>query len=98
MTGNRRWLDLRGPAACEVLDPMGVDLLKARLGPDPLNDDSDPDRAYEKISRSTRPIASVLLDQSVVAGGGLIFVLETLFRAGIRPHRPRADPDPGGLG
>ncbi|GAA1040418.1 Fpg/Nei family DNA glycosylase [Virgisporangium ochraceum] len=88
MTGGRRWLDLRGPAACEVLDPMGVDLLRSRLGPDPLNDDSDPARAYEKISRSTRPLASVLLDQSVVAGGGLIFVLETLFRAGIRPTAP----------
>jgi endonuclease VIII len=88
MTGNRRWLDLRGPAACEVLDPIGIDTLRARLGPDPLNDDSDPARAYEKISRSTRPIASVLLDQSVIAGGGLIFVLETLFRAGIRPTAP----------
>ncbi len=87
-TGNRHWLDLRGPAACEVLDPMGLDLLRSRLGPDPLNDDSDPGRAYEKISRSTRPIASVLLDQSVIAGGGLIFVLETLFRAGIRPTAP----------
>jgi endonuclease-8 len=87
-TGNRHWLDLRGPAACEVLDPMGVDLLKGRLGPDPLNDDSDPDRAYERIRRSSKAIASVLLDQSVVAGGGLIFVLETLFRAGIRPTAP----------
>jgi endonuclease VIII len=88
MKGNRHWLDLRGPAACEVLDPMGVDLLRSRLGPDPLNDDSDPDRAYERLRRSGKAIAAVLLDQSVVAGGGLIFVLETLFRAGIRPTAP----------
>lgn len=87
-TGNRHWLDLRGPTACEVLDPMGVDLLRARLGPDPLNDDSDPHLAYARIRRSTRAIAGVLLDQSVIAGGGLIFVLETLFRAGIRPTAP----------
>jgi formamidopyrimidine-DNA glycosylase len=30
----------------------------------------------------------VLLDQSIVAGGGLIFVLETLFRAGLSPTTP----------
>jgi endonuclease-8 len=82
------WLDLRGPAACEVLDPAGVDLLRARLGPDPLRPDSDPARAYARIGRTTKPIAAALLDQSVVAGGGLIFVLETLFRAGLAPTRP----------
>jgi endonuclease VIII len=84
----RDWLDLRGPATCEVLEPPGVDALLARLGPDPLREDADPDRAYARISRGSRPIVALLLDQSVVAGGGLIFVLETLFRAGIAPTAP----------
>jgi endonuclease-8 len=82
------WLDLRGPAACELLDPPGVDALLARLGPDPLRDDAEPDAAYARIARSAKPVAALLLDQSIVAGAGLIFVLETLFRAGVDPTRP----------
>jgi endonuclease VIII len=88
MTGNGRWLDLRGPATCEVLDPPGIDALLARLGPDPLREDSDPWPAYARIARSGKAIAAVLLDQSIVAGGGLIFVLELLFRARIPPVAP----------
>jgi endonuclease-8 len=83
-----RWLDLRGPAACELLDPLEVDALLARLGPDPLRADADPERAFARIARSVKPIAALLLDQSIVAGAGLIFVLETLFRAGVPPTRP----------
>jgi endonuclease VIII len=88
LAGNGHWLDLRGPAACEVLDPPGIAALLARLGPDPLREDSDPWLAYARIARSGKAIAAVLLDQSVVAGGGLIFVLETLFRAGLSPVTP----------
>jgi endonuclease-8 len=82
------WLDLRGPAACEVLDPPGVDALVGRLGPDPLRTDADPDRAYARIRRSDKPLAALLLDQSVVAGAGLIYVTEVLFRAGLPPTTP----------
>jgi endonuclease-8 len=88
LSTGEHWLDLRGPAACALLDPPDVDALLARLGPDPLRDDADPTPAYERIARSTRPIAALLLDQSIVAGAGLIFVLETLFRAGVAPTRP----------
>jgi endonuclease-8 len=82
------WLDLRGPAACEVLDEPAVDALVARLGPDPLRADSDPDRAYARIRRSDKPLLALLLDQSVVAGAGLIYVTEVLFRAGLPPTTP----------
>ena len=88
LVNGKHWLDLRGPAVCEVLDPPGVGALVGRLGPDPLRDDADPDRAFRRISRSTKPIAALLLDQSVVAGAGLIFVTETLYRAGIPPTLP----------
>jgi endonuclease-8 len=83
----RHWLDLRGPAACELLDPPEVAALRARLGADPLRDDADPARAYARIARSTKPITALLLDQSIVAGAGLIYVTEVLFRAGIAPLR-----------
>jgi endonuclease-8 len=82
------WLDLRGPAACEVLDPPEVAALLARLGPDPLREDAVPDPAYAAIRRSDRPLMALLMDQSVVAGAGLIYVTEALFRAGLRPTAP----------
>jgi endonuclease-8 len=85
MATRRHWLDLRGPAACEVLAPPEVDALVARLGPDPLRADADPDRAYARIRRSDKPLAALLLDQSVVAGPGVIYVTEVLFRAGQPP-------------
>jgi endonuclease-8 len=94
MADGAHWLDLRGPATCELLEPPGVEALLARLGPDPLRSDADPDRAYARIARSTKPIAALLLDQSVVAGAGLIFVLEVLFRAGVDPTRPGRSIDP----
>ncbi len=82
------WLDLRGPNACELLTPPEVAALRDRLGPDPLRADADPARAYARISRSATPLAALLLDQSVVAGTGLIFVTEALFRAGLSPLLP----------
>jgi endonuclease-8 len=82
------WLDLRGPTACEVLDPAQVLSLRARLGADPLRDDADPDVAYRRLAVSTRPVFALLLDQSVVAGCGLIYANEVLFRAGLAPTTP----------
>lgn len=88
MTGSGHWLELRGPTACEVLDPAAVDLLKARLGADPLRDDADPARAFIRVRSSTKPLFALLLDQSVVAGCGLIYANEVLFRAGLSPETP----------
>ncbi|HET6214453.1 MAG TPA: DNA-formamidopyrimidine glycosylase family protein [Micromonosporaceae bacterium] len=95
MTGARHWLDLRGPAACDLLDPPEVRALVARLGADPLRDDSDPDAAYAKLARSRKPLGALLLDQSIVAGAGLIYTTEVLFRAAIPPTRPGRELDPG---
>ncbi|MER5703850.1 DNA-formamidopyrimidine glycosylase family protein [Micromonospora sp. NPDC002296] len=88
LTSDAYWLDLRGPTACELLTPHEVVALRDRLGPDPLRADADPARAYARISRSPTPLAALLLDQSVVAGTGLIFVTEALFRAGLPPLLP----------
>ncbi|NUT22458.1 MAG: Fpg/Nei family DNA glycosylase [Hamadaea sp.] len=82
------WLDLRGPAACELLDPPEVEALKKRLGADPLRDDADPEAAYARIRRSSTAIAALLMDQKTVAGCGLVYACEVLFRAGIEPTRP----------
>jgi len=96
MRTRSHWLDLRGPAACELLDPPQVDALLARLGPDTLRPDADPERAYARIRRSDKPLLALLLDQSVVAGAGLIYVTEVLFRAGLPPTTPGRALDPHG--
>jgi endonuclease-8 len=87
LTTRRYWIDLRGPAACELMNPAQVEELRDRLGPDPLRDDADPLLAYSRIVRSDRPIAALLLDQSIVAGAGVVYVNEVLFRAAIPPWR-----------
>jgi endonuclease-8 len=61
-----------------------VGKLLGRLGPDPLNGDR-PERAIEKIRKSRKPIAALLMDQSVTAGIGNIFRAELLYRARLNP-------------
>lgn len=86
--GGRHWLDLRGPAACELLTEVEVDALRGRLGADPLRTDADPDAAGDRIRRSAKPLGALLLDQTIVAGVGLVYATEVLFRAGIAPTMP----------
>lgn len=88
VVGGTHWLDLRGPTACEVLDPARAQLLRDRLGADPLRDDADPVAAGRRVRASTKPIFALLLDQSIVAGCGLIYANEVLFRAGLAPTTP----------
>ncbi|MEO7348398.1 MAG: DNA-formamidopyrimidine glycosylase family protein, partial [Terrimesophilobacter sp.] len=80
--------DLRGPTACEVLQPAEVAAVIARLGPDPLVDESDVAKArfVDVVMRKPTPIGLLLMDQSVVAGIGNVYRAELLFRAGLNPH------------
>lgn len=82
--------DLRGPTACEVLDPDQVDAVIAKLGPDPLvqNDAETEDRFAATIRKKPTPIALLLMDQSVVSGIGNVYRAELLFRARLNPHTP----------
>jgi endonuclease VIII len=77
--------DLRGPTLCEVATPEQVDAVLARLGPDPLRPDADPDEAWARITRSSRPIGELLMDQSVLAGVGNVYRSEVLFRHRLSP-------------
>lgn len=80
--------DLRGPTACTLLLPDEVDTLLARLGPDPLREDAEPTRAWDRIHRSRAPIATLLMDQAVVAGIGNVYRAEVLFRNRVDPFLP----------
>jgi endonuclease-8 len=83
--------DLRGPAACELLDDARVDRILARLGPDPLRRDAKPDRTWQRIAKSRLSIAALLMDQSVLAGVGNVYRAEILFRHRIPPLRKGKD-------
>jgi endonuclease-8 len=100
LASRAHWLDLRGPSTCELLAPPEVATLHARLGADPLREDAGGpgkiEAAYARIRRSPTPLGTLLLDQSVIAGAGLIYVVEVLFRAGIHPTAPGRTLDPDG--
>ncbi|MCS6932092.1 MAG: bifunctional DNA-formamidopyrimidine glycosylase/DNA-(apurinic or apyrimidinic site) lyase [Acetobacteraceae bacterium] len=61
--------------------------LLAGLGPEPLSDGFTPAALSAALAGKRTPIKAALLDQSVVAGLGNIYVCEALYRAGISPRR-----------
>ena len=85
MTGATHWTELRGPTRCEVITDAEVKALRARLGPDPLRKDADPETAWARVSKSRAPVAVLLMDQSVLAGVGNVYRAEVLFRHGVHP-------------
>lgn len=82
-------LDLIGPPTCELItEPKRLEIL-ARLGPDPLRSDADPQVVRSALQkRPDRAIGDALLDQRVIAGPGNIYRAEALFLTGIHPLRP----------
>ncbi len=91
-TGGRT-VDLVGAITCELLTPGEVDDLTADLGPDPLRDDADVDRAWAALQRKRVGIGRALLDQSVLAGVGNVYRAEVLFTHGLHPEVPSPDVD-----
>ena len=82
------YADLRGATQCALITPPERDAVLARIGPDPLRPDADPDRAWERVRRSRSPIGVLLMDQSVLAGVGNVYRAEVLFRHRLHPLRP----------
>ena len=61
--------------------------LLAELGPEPLEPGFDAATLSAALAGRRTPIKAALLDQTVVAGLGNIYVCEALFRAAISPRR-----------
>ena len=80
--------DLRGATQCELVGESKRQSVLAKLGPDPLRADADPDKAWTRIHKSHRPIGELLMDQAVLAGIGNVYRAEVLFRHKIHPLRP----------
>ena len=90
--------DLRGPNACDLLTPGEVESIWARLGEDPLDPRDDGSRAALFVARSRAPIATLLMDQRIIAGVGNVYRAEVLFRNRIDPRVPGRDLKPGTFG
>jgi formamidopyrimidine-DNA glycosylase len=59
-----------------------------KLGLEPFEPKFTPEHLQGKLSRSSRPIKTVLLDQEIVAGIGNIYADESLFLSKIHPQQP----------
>ncbi len=55
-----------------------------KLGPDPLRQDADSERLWDKLRTSKKPVGGILMDQTAVAGIGNIYRAEILFKVDIR--------------
>jgi len=86
-TGDTHW-DLRGPMVCTVGTPDLADQVAAKVGPDPLRRDADPQKFYASMRRRRIAVGAALLDQKVLAGIGNVYRAEILFLAGIDPQTP----------
>jgi endonuclease-8 len=73
----------------EVLPTSQEGRVTGHLGPDLLGPDWDAAEAVRRLSqRPDRPIGEALLDQSNLAGVGVIYASEMLFLRGVDPWRP----------
>ena len=76
-----------------TMELLALELLEAyfvskKLGPEPTKQDFDFENFIAALKKSKKPIKSHLLDQTLVAGLGNIYVDEVLWRAQIHPTRP----------
>ena len=58
-----------------------------KLGPEPLSDALSAEYLAARLAQRAAPIKSLLLDQTLIAGLGNIYVDESLFRARLHPLR-----------
>ena len=75
------WWVKHGLNPKEIINGLGS------LGPEPLEKDFNLKYLNKEISKRTKPIKSVLLDQRIIAGIGNIYADESLYEAGILPFR-----------
>lgn len=89
------WADLRGATTCAVITEEDLASVLKRLGPDPLrnlpprrNLPGDRDAFVRGALSRRTPIASLLMDQKVIAGVGNVYRAELLFRQRLDPWQP----------
>jgi len=91
-TGPGHVLALNDARRFGSVDLVPTDLLDtwgpfAALGPEPLGEGLTPQHLKRAFEGRIAPVKQLLLDQTIVAGLGNIYVCEALFRAKIRPDK-----------
>ncbi|MDO4897211.1 MAG: bifunctional DNA-formamidopyrimidine glycosylase/DNA-(apurinic or apyrimidinic site) lyase [Moraxella sp.] len=64
-----------------------------KLGVEPLSDEFHAEYLYRFAQKTTRPIKTLIMEQSVVVGVGNIYAVESLFLTGIHPATPACQID-----
>ncbi|MGX5717665.1 Fpg/Nei family DNA glycosylase [Arthrobacter sp. MAHUQ-56] len=91
LAGAHGWADLRGATTCETITTAEADAVLTRLGPDPLrNLRGDAGRFAANLLGRKTPLATLLMDQKVIAGVGNVYRAEVLFRRRLDPWLPGA--------
>ena len=75
------WWIKKGLSPDKIIKGLGS------LGPEPFSKDFDANYLRKVISKRTKSIKAILLDQTIVAGIGNIYADESLYSAGISPFR-----------
>ncbi len=75
------WLIKQGLSPNKIIKGLGS------LGPEPFSRDFNTKYLKKVISKRTKSIKAILLDQTIVAGIGNIYADESLYSAGISPFR-----------
>ena len=79
------YTDPRRFGGVSLVDAAEAGRLVATYGPEPIDPDFNADSLLA-VSRGARPLKSLLLDQSSIAGIGNIYACEALFRARLHPE------------
>lgn len=69
-------------------NPSGEHPLLSGLGPEPLEPGFDGTLLHSAAQQRRCAVKLLIMDAAVVVGVGNIYASESLFRAGIHPHRP----------
>ncbi len=79
--------DMRKFGYVKIATAEGVTSARARFGQEPISDDFDLIAFTNKLKTRQTSVKAFLLNQSLVAGLGNIYVDEALFLAGVHPAR-----------
>ena len=77
----KMWWIKKGLSPNKIIKGLGS------LGPEPFSKDFNANYLKKVISKRTKSIKAILLDQTIVAGIGNIYADESLYSAGISPFR-----------
>lgn len=88
LDNGRQAANLRGPQWCRAVTGQERLAVLETSGPDPLRADADPWKGFERLQRSGKSVAALLMDQRIAAGVGNIYRAEVLFRQRLRTTTP----------